>query len=405
MQHNPVKLWTKQFVLIVLLNLFLFFGFQIMMPTFPLFIQSLGANDAMIGLISGAFTLTTLLARPLSGAALDTIGRKQVLFAGIAIFLVATFAYSYLPGLLIVFGFRLLHGFGWGFSGTATSTIAAENIPKPRFAEGMGYFSLSTSISMALAPAIGLFLMAGSDFRTVTFLAGALVIIGLILSFFLCYPKIDKTTKAALKKEKTSLYERQAIRPAGIMFFATLTYGTVISFISLYAAQEGVENIGLYFTVYAVTLLFSRPMFGRLIDKKGYDYALIPGLLFMTLGMFVISVAHTLPVFLLAGFFYGIGFGATHPSLQTMATRSVAQNRLGAANATFFTGFDLGIGVGAIIFGKIASLFGYSIMYQISMFCALLGLVIYLIFVRKHYVGANKDTPEQDLEPPKCTEE
>ena len=172
MPHNPVKLWTKQFVLIVLLNLFLFFGFQMMMPTFPLFVESLGANESLIGLISGAFTLTTLIARPFSGVALDRIGRKQVLFTGLGIFLIATFAYSYLPALLIVFAFRMFHGLGWGFAGTATNTIAAEELPKPRFAEGMGYFSLSTSLAMAVAPAAGLFIMQASDFRTVTYMIG-----------------------------------------------------------------------------------------------------------------------------------------------------------------------------------------------------------------------------------------
>jgi len=396
MQHNPVKLWTKQFVLIILLNLFLFFGFQMMMPTFPLFVESLGANESLIGLISGAFTLTTLFARPFSGVALDRIGRKQVLFVGLGIFLVATFAYSYLPALLIVFAFRMIHGLGWGFAGTATNTIASEELPKPRFAEGMGYFSLSTSLAMAVAPAAGLFLMSASNFSTVTYIAGGLVIVGIILTFFLKTPPkaCDAEIKAEEKPQKTSLYEKTAIRPAFIMFFATLTYGTIVSFISIYAQQEGVKSIGLFFTVYAVTLLFSRPLAGKLIDRKGYDYALIPGMLFLMVGIFFISIAHTLTVFLIAGFFYGIGFGATHPSLQAMATRTVAKNRLGAANATFFTGFDLGMGIGAMVFGKIASMVGYSHMYLISMFCALIGLIVYLVFVRKHYVGAQKDPDE-----------
>ena len=81
-------------------------------------------------------------------------------------------------------------------------------------------------------------------------------------------------------------------------------------------------------------------------------------------------------------------------ALQAMATRTVAKNRLGAANATFFTGFDLGIGVGAMFFGKIASIVGYSHMYLISMFCALIGLIVYIVFVRKHYTGAEKDPDE-----------
>jgi MFS family permease len=55
------------------------------------------------------------------------------------------------------------------------------------------------------------------------------------------------------------------------VFFVTMTYGTVVSFLALYAQTMNVTNVGPFFTMYAITLMITRPLFGRIADKKGFD--------------------------------------------------------------------------------------------------------------------------------------
>ena len=62
-----------------------------------------------------------------------------------------------------------------------------------------------------------------------------------------------------------------------------------------------------------------------------------------------------------------------------MAVLEAAPNRLGAANATFLTGFDSGIGVGSMIFGLIAGLSGYVQMYLLSMIPVVLAALLYFM--------------------------
>ncbi len=50
---------------------FIFLGFQMTLPTIPLFVQHLGGNDQMIGIITGVFTFSALLFRPNAGHSLD----------------------------------------------------------------------------------------------------------------------------------------------------------------------------------------------------------------------------------------------------------------------------------------------------------------------------------------------
>ena len=68
------KIWTRDFLLICLANFFVFLGFQMTLPTIPLFVESLGGNEQLIGLVVGIFTFSALIVRPFAGKALETKG-------------------------------------------------------------------------------------------------------------------------------------------------------------------------------------------------------------------------------------------------------------------------------------------------------------------------------------------
>ena len=56
----------------------------------------------------------------------------------------------------------------------------------------------------------------------------------------------------------------------------------------------------------------------------------------------------------------------------------------GAANATLFTGNDLGIGLGVMLLGMVAEAWGYRDMYLFTAFPLLAALIFYVFFVRGH---------------------
>jgi len=129
----------------------------------------------------------------------------------------------------------------------------------------------------------------------------------------------------------------------------------------------------------AISLFISRPIFGKIIDKLGFDYAIIPGFICVIISMELLSQSSNISMFLIAAFIYGIGFGATQSSLQTMAMIGVPPLRLGAANATFFTAFDCGVGLGAVILGVVSSHVGYAQMYLLASGSAIIAFILYFI--------------------------
>lgn len=372
--NQEERLWTKDFILITIISLFTFLGFQMLLPTLPVYAKSLGGTDAHAGLVIGIFTFSAVLIRPFTGYALDVYGRRGIFFIGMLIFAACVFGYMWVPSLLILLLLRFMHGFGWGLTSTASSTIAADVIPKARMGEGMGYYGLAATLSMALAPAFGLFIISRYDFNILFLLSTFMVIIAIILAFFIRYHTVSKPPT------KFNLIEKDALGPSLVIFFITMTYGAVVSFLAIYAGELGISNVGLFFTIYAIALAISRPIAGRLSDKKGFDIVVIPGIILIIIAMFLLYSADNLSWFLIAGVVYGLGFGAVQPSLQALAIIATSPEKRGGANATFFTGFDLGIGLSSIMWGIIAGAIGYSLMYLCAVIPALVGLGFYYFY-------------------------
>ena len=55
---------SRNFFVVSFVNLFIFFGFQMIFPVLPQYIQKMGGGPEVIGLVMGIFTVSTLIARP-----------------------------------------------------------------------------------------------------------------------------------------------------------------------------------------------------------------------------------------------------------------------------------------------------------------------------------------------------
>lgn len=369
------SLWTKNLVLIVFLNLFIMLAFQMLNPVMPVLADRLGGSGRAAGLVVGVFTISSIFMRPIAGMLADRRGRKVVFIGGLILFAACTFSYIWVSAILFLLAVRFVHGFAWGTTSTAATTIATDAIPKARLGEGMGYVGLAGTLAMAIAPALGLTIAENFGLRFVFPLSFACIIACFVIACLINYQE----PQPAPAGTKNSIIESKAIFPGLIILLITMTYGSIVTFIALYAEESNVTGIGLFFTVYAIAVFIARPLFGRLSDRKGYSVAVIPGIIAICCAMLLLYNAAALPMFCLAGFVYGLGFGATQSALMAMAVRDVSPARRGAANATFFVGFDVGIGMGAILWGTVAEITGYRTIYALAIIPAAIAMGIFLL--------------------------
>lgn len=374
------KIFTRDFAFILLANFFIFLGFQMTLPTIPLFVHELDGSDRLVGIIVGIFTFSALLFRPYAGHALETKGRGFVYLSGLALFILSIGSFGFVTSIVILILFRIIQGIGWGFSTTASGTIATDLIPPSRRGEGMGYYGLSGNIALAIGPGLGLTLVNIVSFPTLFIICAMLGLAAFLISLNIRYKKIDKSpdkTRAA----RFDMIEKTAINPSILLFFITLTFGGIATFLPIYALEKDVAGIQLYFVVYALFLMISRVFAGRIYDLKGDLYVIPPGTVLIITAMLLLSWLPNTAVLIIAAALYGFGFGTVQPALQAWAVEKAPENRKGMANATFFSFFDLGIGVGAILFGQIAYLFNYGLIYIISACSVTITLLYYLFLV------------------------
>lgn len=94
MNNEKPRLWTRNFVLIIVINFLVFMNHIMLLSTFPFYIESLGGSEALAGLAATLFSLVAVLCRPVVGWMLDNGKRRTILLIGLAGMLLMPLGYE-----------------------------------------------------------------------------------------------------------------------------------------------------------------------------------------------------------------------------------------------------------------------------------------------------------------------
>ena len=385
------RLWTKPFVQMTLGMLFLFTGFYLLLPTFPLFIKQLGGNESQVGLTVGMFTLSAVVFRPAVGVLLDRYGRRPFLFWGLLFFVVSMILYDWAGGIAALLVLRFFHGASWAFSTTAIGTSITDVIPPARRGEGMGWSGMATTAAMAIGPMVGIWVIQNYSFQLLFIIAACLSAVALLFSVA---TKIPYQPKAEAKR--LVIFEKSTLPVTAALFFLTVSYGGITTFLPLFAQSIEV-NAGAFFLVYAVTLTLTRPIAGQLSDRRGESSVIMVSLLVTMTALFVLIFTRGFAGVIASAVLYGLGFGAAQPALQAANLRLAHPEKRGVATASFMTAFDLGIGLGSIALGWISQYTGYTALFAVCAVSVAASLMIFAALARrllpKNGVSARQKEP------------
>ena len=364
----------------ICLSTFLFSGSMFLLfAVLPLFVvNELHGARSQVGLIMGAFAISAVLARPLSGRIVDLWSRKTALRIGSLIYWISPALYTLAASVPMMFALRFFHGIGIAIYTTAGSVFVADNAPPARRGEAMGYYGMAMNLAMSIGPALGIALIDHIGFHGLFWLASLLGLGSFVLVQFLHEP-ISLHVHAGQTLERPALFSRVALFPGFVAMCMTMTFGTVVSFLPLFVQQHNLGNAGLFFVVYSVVVVLLRPLSGRLSDRFGRATIIIPGMFFLVLSMVVLAYSVSMFGLLSAAVLQGIGFGAVHPSIMALVVdRSTAHDR-GPALATVMMAFDIGVGVSAIGFGQVLERTDFTTMYLCAAGIALAGALTVIV--------------------------
>jgi predicted MFS family arabinose efflux permease len=396
---NPLgqRLWTKDFVILSVSNALLFSGFHLIMPVLPLFIADCGGTDREIGLIMGSFTFSAIAVRLFTDAGIGRLGKKPFLILGMLVCMLGTAGYYWADAVGPALAVRLLHGVGFGIATTMFATLAVDIIPALRRGEGIGYFGLGTTVSMAFSPVLGVWLAAGHGFGTLFAVATAGQIVAVLGLGAFSPARVIPVPRSA-PAPAPSLLDRVLERKTGLPAFLSLLTGVaiagVLAFVALLAKQTGLTAaVGYFFMVSTLFVFLSRLFVGRIFDRKGHAWVVAPGAVSLLIGQLVLSQAAAVPVLLAAAAFHGLGVGILFPSLQAWMVDLVAPERRGIVNATFYNFLDTGVGLGAVALGLVAEVAGYSAIYLVTAAVTALSLAVYAAHLLARPRGAPAAAP------------
>lgn len=377
------RLWTKDYIIIMMAcfgtavcNYFFF-------TALPLYAEKITGSNVYSGLMLTAYSAAALAARPFSGVLSDRYGRVRQLIIGALICAVACALYGMTTSVILLLAIRVINGLGFGMHSTCGGAVAADVVPKSRLAEGIGYFGLYGTLAGAFAPGIALGLVgrgAMSDYRLLFFISSGVCLMSMVFDCMITYERKGRKeekeaaaagqTPAVVPAEqlpKTFLgFEYAVFLPAAVLILLFFASSSINTFLTLFAQQRAMGNIGLYYTVNAAGLFLSRILFGRLTDRRGADIVVIPGMVGIAVCTAAIPFAHSIAALCVIALPLGLASGAVYPSINSMMFKRSSPQRRGTASAAYFAAIDIGYSLGGFAFGFVADGFGYSAIYWIA---------------------------------------
>ena len=387
------KIFNRNYILLMVINTLLFISFNIVNPVLPKHVTDLGMSVTAAGIISGCFSITSLIFRPLCGMAADRLNpKKMYVFAGIMMS-VACAGYSFFDSFAGLFAVRILHGIFFAVATTVCLVMVTYFIPKGKMGQGIGFFGIGQIVAISFAPGLGLKVGGALGYGFSFLIASLMALIATVLSLLLSYEHSKTETERSEEvkievTEKNVSFSIKKIIAFDVIIFAVLaglfSFSNSIeyTFMALYSEAKGIEDISIYFTVSAVFILISRLFAGKIYDEKGLSVILYPAFLVAAVSMFVLGHANTLWVFLIAAALKALGQGSGQPSLHSESLLTAGKDRRGIASSTYYLGPDIMQGIGPVVGGIIIDHAGYQTMYYLCGILLLAGMAVYAVYMK-----------------------
>ncbi|MBT9612808.1 MAG: MFS transporter [Burkholderiales bacterium] len=334
-------------------------------PVLPLFALALHATPSEIGWIVMASTLPGILISFPAGALSDFLGRRRLLLAALVVFATAPFLYLWVSNAWQLMAVRFYHGFATAIFGTVVSAAIAARYTEDRAAKLSTYSSI-TIVGRSLAPFLGGLLISLASFDAVFIACAISGVLALAAGLLLR----DDAPSAAAKLElphfwlslKTVLRDRRIMLVSLIEAAQYLVFGAIEAFLALFAASLGLPawQIGVILGVQLVSIVFTKPLMGKVSDRVGRKQVIIPGLLIGAASIVLLPHAPNFIGLTGLSLVFGLGFATVTSSTAALVADLTQDNHYGSSMGVLRTVMDVGQSIGPVLTGWMVGYAGYG---------------------------------------------
>ena len=397
MDKEKVKLWTNQYLIIVILSLVMFASFYMITAGFPIFVSTISDNPAIAGTMTTTLMLASLITRFFASVMIQKVNMKWLLIISLFYFL-GTIALTFVNqsiGFLIFI--RALQGIGFSMLTILVFTISSNIVPKSRLGEGIVFFAMSTSVGTTMGPLIAISYLANYSFRSMMMITLGLMFFSFVCSFF--------TKNTTLKKEKESLdatnnepfykymFDKRVLLPCILVALNYIAIAGTVNFMGAFGKEIDVGGrISQFFIAQGIAMVLVRAFSGKIFDRFGHRILIIPAAISGAGGLILLGFSTSMGMIWVSGVLFGIAFAIIHPIIQAWALTLVPPEKKATANSMLLIFIDFGMSIGSVGLGFLAKSVGYGMTFSYSAATMIVILLLYLMGSRKtETLEANKE--------------
>jgi DHA1 family bicyclomycin/chloramphenicol resistance-like MFS transporter len=349
--RNRGSVWVT--LLLSLLIAFPSMSTDMYLPALPQFQTVWGVSMAQANLSLVLFFAASTSMMLLYGPVSDRIGRKPVLYCGLALFIVGSLACATANGLVWLVIARTVQGVGAGSANTMSVAITKDLYEGAQRQRVLGYIGVIFSVCPMVAPTLGGWMMAVASWRWIFGVQAAAAVVALVGVFLLSEPLTKRTSGGVaalagryfhLLRNKEYMVLVAAFATTMLPLFAFIG-GAADIYINGFGVSE--QKFGIYFGVNASGMMIGSLLCARLAgvvaDTRLLGFSLF-GMLCaaVALAFFAARTPFALTGVMLVN---SVCMGLNRPISNNMILDTVDQD-YGAASAFMMFLFSV-VGVGA----------------------------------------------------------
>ncbi len=311
-------------------------------PLMPFFARDLGAGSLMVTILVGSFTAAQLLSAPLWGRFSDRYGRKPALLVGLTASALAYIVFAFADSLWLLLLSRIVQGAGGGTVGVIQAYVADTTDPKNR-AKALGWLSASTSVGVALGPALGSLALRIGGTTGPGLMAAALCLVNIVFAWFYLNESRDMAEEnRATKKPGASLAAVSRVvthsaEPASrLIWMYAIAMGAFMgmnAILALFLADTfgmTADRIWIFYTYIGVISVVSRAgILGKAVDRFGEVKLSRLGMTLLATGLLAMPLAPNYGLLAVAIAFIPLGTAFTFPCVTSLLSRVIPSRERG----------------------------------------------------------------------------
>jgi len=332
-----------------------FAGATAMLPLLPLFLRRHHTSIALVGVVMASYFAAGVLTQYAAGHLADRAGHRRVMIGGLAVYAVSSLGFLLSLGAGGYVALRGLQGLGAGALQIGGLALIGLVVPIEQRGRAFSRVFAAQLSGMAIGPLFGA--VAGVDHMAWLF----------VLSSVFAVLAMVPVARGAQAPATTQRHEKPAPLQVSRGFIGVVLVGVIGGICtgvyeacwSLLMISRGAANwqIGLSWTMFALSFAAFSPVAGRLIDRLDRRRLAVMA---AAVSAVFIAVYPLLPrpwLLIALGTVEAIGVAIAIPAAQSLLSQLVHPDALGRAQGVFTTAESAMIAVGAAVSGYLFTVY------------------------------------------------